>query len=98
MVYNRASARYWIKGAIWLIFKGRIFQGDTFETVQRYFTDGYYQRHFMPKELIRCLQPMKIERISVSHMANRMFPFIPRWFDEWLKRRVGFLLVAEIRR
>ena len=98
MVYNRASARYWIKGAIWLLLHGRIFYGDTFNSVQRFFTDGYYHRHFTPAELMRCLRPLHTDRLSITHMANRMFPLVPRWFDEWCKRRWGFLLVAEVHR
>ena len=98
MVYNRASARYWIKGAIWLLLRGRIFKGDGFSTVQRFFTDGYFHRHFTPKELARALSPLRVERISITHMAGRMLPLIPRQLDEWAKRRWGWLVIAEVRR
>ncbi|HZB93632.1 MAG TPA: class I SAM-dependent methyltransferase, partial [Stellaceae bacterium] len=98
MVYNRASLRYWIKGAIWLFLKGRILHGDGFAGVQHFFTDGYFQRHFTPRELAAALAPLKVERISVTHMSGRMLPLIPRWLDEWAKRRWGWLLVAELRR
>jgi 2-polyprenyl-3-methyl-5-hydroxy-6-metoxy-1,4-benzoquinol methylase len=98
MVYNRASARYWIKGSIWLFLRGRILKGDSFETVQRFYTDGYFHRHFTLGELARALAPLRVERISKTHMSGRMLPLIPRWLDEWAKRRWGWLLIAEARR
>jgi ubiquinone/menaquinone biosynthesis C-methylase UbiE len=98
MVYNRASLRYWIKGAIWLFLRGRLFKGDGFTSVQRFFTDGYFHRHFTPKELAKALSPLRVERISITHMAGRMLPLIPRPLDEWCKRRWGWLLIAEVRR
>jgi 2-polyprenyl-3-methyl-5-hydroxy-6-metoxy-1,4-benzoquinol methylase len=98
MVYNRASARYWIKGAIWLFLRGRILKGDTFKTVQRFYTDGYFHKHFTAHELTQALRPMRVERISKTHMSGRMLPLIPRWLDEWAKSRWGWLLIAEVRR
>jgi ubiquinone/menaquinone biosynthesis C-methylase UbiE len=98
MVYNRASARYWIKGAIWLLLRGRIFKRDGFSTVQRFFTDGYFHRHFTPKELAKAFSPLRVERIGMTHMAGRMLPLIPRRLDEWCKSRWGWLLIAEVRR
>jgi ubiquinone/menaquinone biosynthesis C-methylase UbiE len=98
MVYNRASLRYWIKGAIWLILRGRLLKGDGFTSVQRFFTDGYFHRHFTPKELADALSPLRVERVGITHMARRMLPLIPRRLDEWCKRRWGWLLIAELRR
>lgn len=98
MVYNRASARYWLKGAIWLLLHRRLLQGDNFASVQRFFTDGYFHRHFTPRELRDALAPLQVERISKTHMNKRMLPLIPRALDEWCKRRWGWLLIAEIRR
>ena len=96
MVYNRASLRYWIKGLEWLFLRGRILRGDTFSSVQRFFTDGYYHRHFTPRELKRALAPLRVTRISRTHMAKQMIPGLPAWLDGFLKRRYGWLLVAEI--
>jgi ubiquinone/menaquinone biosynthesis C-methylase UbiE len=98
MVYNRASLRYWVKGALWLVLKRRLFNGDDFNSVQRFFTDGYFHRHFTPNEFRNCLRPMTVERLSVTHMSNKMLPLVPRWFDEWCKRYWGWLLVAEARK
>lgn len=94
MVYNRASLRYWIKGAIWLFLRRKILQGESFASVQRYFTDGYFHRHFTPQELCRSLAPLHVVSIEKTHMAGRMLPAIPRVLDEWCKRKWGWLLVA----
>ncbi len=98
MVYNRASARYWVKGAIWLLLRGRLLRGDGFASVQRFFTDGYFHRHFTPRELRDAFAPLQVERLSKTHMNKPMLPLIPRALDEWCKRRWGWLLVAEMRR
>ncbi|HVB81203.1 MAG TPA: class I SAM-dependent methyltransferase [Candidatus Binataceae bacterium] len=94
MVYNRASLRYWIKGAIWLFLRGRLWRGETFTTVQRFFTDGYFHRHYTPSELPEALWPLQITDIAISHMSGRMLPLLPRRVDEWCKRRWGWLLIA----
>lgn len=98
MVYNRASARYWIKGLIWLVLRGKALRGESLSSVQRFFTDGYFHRHFTPSELTRALLPLKVERIAVTHMAGRMLPLVPRALDEWCKQRWGWLLIAEVRK
>ena len=95
MVYNRASALYWIKGAIWLLLRGKLFKGYTFSTVQRFFTDGYFHRCFTPAELTVALAPLKVKRIS---MTGQRRPPIPRSVDDWWHRRWGFLLIAEAER
>lgn len=98
MVYNRASLRYWVKGAIWLLLHGKLARGDSFESVQRFYTDGYFHRHFTPGELKSALAPLAVERISQTHMSGRMLPLVPRLLDEWFKRHWGWLLIAEARR
>ncbi len=105
MVYNRRSLRFWLKGLWWLLVKGRLFRGHTIDTVQGLFTDGYYQRHFWPRELAREIRRAGLTptRLAVSHMfkdsaGNRYVPWIPRALDEWCKRTLGFLLVVEFRK
>ncbi|MEO8559500.1 MAG: methyltransferase domain-containing protein [Rhodospirillales bacterium] len=97
MVYNRASLRYWLKGLIWLLLRGRIFAGDTMQTVQRHFTDGFYHRHFTAAELTRICSSYGLapQRMAVTHMSKKMLPLIPRKLDDALKRRYGWLLVIE---
>lgn len=98
MVYNRLSLRYYVKGVYWLIMKGKIGKvGFSLGAVQHYFTDGYHQRHFSARELALCLSEsgLLVTRSSITHMAKKVVPLIPRWLDEYLKRRMGWLLVVE---
>ena len=96
MVYNRSSLRYWVKGLIWLLLRGRMLRGDSMESVQRFFTDGYYHRHYTPREFASALAPLRVTRMGVTHMGKKMLPAFPVVLDEALKRRFGWLLVAEI--
>jgi 2-polyprenyl-3-methyl-5-hydroxy-6-metoxy-1,4-benzoquinol methylase len=97
MVYNKNSLRYFLKGFYWLIVKRKIFDGDSLETVQRYFTDGYYHKHYTPAELVSVLASvgLKTKKTSISHMAKKMIPFIPIKLDDRLKRTMGWLLIVE---
>jgi hypothetical protein len=94
------SLRYWLKGSLWLFARGKILNGYGFADVQRFYTDGYFHRHFTKSELAQrfARRAMSLERSSVSHMAKRMIPFLPRRIDEWLENRFGWLLVGECRR
>ena len=100
MVYNRDSLRYWLKGAIWLFARGKILQGYNFDTVQQFFTDGYYHRHFSKTEFARVFADagMVLERLTMTHMVKRMIPKMPKAIDDRLKDRYGWLLVGEFRR
>lgn len=73
MVYNRASLRYYMKGLIWLFLKGRLLKGDTLSTVQRFYTDGYFHRHYTPAELTWELRHagLVVDRISITHMSKK---------------------------
>jgi 2-polyprenyl-3-methyl-5-hydroxy-6-metoxy-1,4-benzoquinol methylase len=97
MVYNRHSIRYWLYGLYWLFARGKILAGHDLVSVQGFFTDGFYQRHFSPAELSAAFRSagLDTERISLTHTVNKMFPGIPRRLDEWLKRKAGWLLVIE---
>ncbi|MCX7355188.1 MAG: methyltransferase domain-containing protein [Alphaproteobacteria bacterium] len=100
MVYNRSSLRYWIKGLQWLVFKGKLFSGETMASVQRFFTDGFFHKHYSPRELARSLEQAGLSdvRLSCTHMNKKMIPLIPRFLDEWLKRHYGWLLIAEFKK
>jgi SAM-dependent methyltransferase len=95
MVYNRASLKYYLKGLIYLLLKRRLLHGDTLASVQRFYTDGYYHKHFTPGELTRALTKLRVTQISISHMAKKMIPGIPRWLDDVLKRKYDLLLIVE---
>jgi len=100
MVYHKSSVRYYLRGLFHLLFKGRIFRGDNLETVQRFYTDGYYHRHYTAREFRHCLQAagLDVESAEVTHMSSRMIPAIPEFLRKRLKERVGWLLVARGKR
>jgi ubiquinone/menaquinone biosynthesis C-methylase UbiE len=97
MVYNRASLRYYVKGLAWLVLRGKALQGFGFAGVQRFFTDGYYHRHFSKGEFAALFAEagLRLDRMSVTHMAKHMVPLVPRRIDDGLKHRYGWLLVGE---
>lgn len=99
MVYNRASLRYYLKGLYWLIAKGKVSEvGWSLAAVQQFYTDGYYHRHYTANELIAELNEvgLRCKRVISTHMAKPMIPLFPRRLDELLKRKWGWLLVAEV--
>lgn len=97
MVYNRASFRYWIRGLEWLLLKGKRREGYTMKSVQQFYTDGYFHRHFTRREIeeIHRRVGLSPECVSVTHMAKRMAPKVLVRADQWLKDRAGWLLVVE---
>jgi ubiquinone/menaquinone biosynthesis C-methylase UbiE len=98
MVYNRYSTRYYLIGLWYLLVKGKIFKGESFQSVQKYFTDGYWHRHFTPKEFDLILQErgLDVDKVEPTQMARRILPGIKEGsvMDEWLKKKFGWLLVA----
>jgi len=100
MVYHTGSLRYWLKGLAWLILRGKLFAGDRFKTVQRHYTDGYYHKHYTRKSLAQAMREagFEVEAVDVTHMSSRMIPFVPEGVRQWLKQRIGWLIVARVRR
>lgn len=101
MVYNKNSARYYINGLYWLLLKGKIFRGYNLKTVQDFYTDGYYHRHFTPRELRRKLNKVNLvcSRVEPTHMGGyRMLPQVPLKLENWIKRKYGWLLVARFKK
>lgn len=98
MVYNRLSIRYYLIGLWYLFLKGKIFKGENFQSVQKYFTDGYWHRHFSSDEFSLLLNEygLNVDKIELTNMQRRIFPGIKEdsSFDHWLKRKFGWLLVA----
>ena len=97
MVYNRNSFRYLRNTIHGLLFKGMIFKGETPKSVQRLYTDGYYQRHFSPRELRQCLEKegLQVSRVTITHMKEQMFYKWPKAVDDYLKDKIGWLLAME---
>ena len=79
MVYHRGSLRYWLKGLYWLLLRGKLLEGYSLSRVQRFFTDGYYHKHYSRSCLRHSLAEagFQVDRIAVTHMRSRMMPFIP---------------------
>jgi len=97
MVYYRSSVAYYVHGLYWLLFKGRIFQGDTLHNVQRHYTDGYHHRYLTRKDMDELLRSVGLttKNLTVTQYQKKILPFIPRRLDEFLKARFGMCLVAE---
>ena len=100
MVYNKRSLRYYLHGLYFLFVRGKIFSGHSLRSVQGLFTDGFYQRHFTGAEFAGAFRQAGLEpvRTTRTHMAVPIFPGVPRFLDEPLKRRLGWLLVLEFRK
>lgn len=97
MVYHRSSFIYYLKGLWLLLAHGKIFHGDTLKTVQRYYVDGFYHRHFTKSELRKCLDDAGLETHNIfsTQQEEKIFPFLPRPLDNFLKFQFGWYLVAE---
>jgi len=100
MIYNKNSLRYYINGLYWLSLKRKIFKGHSLKSVQSFYTDGFYHRHFTPLELRRGLAKLnlKCEKITITHMGTKMIPFLPKSIVDWIKSRYGWLLVIEFKK
>jgi len=100
MVYHRNSLRFWAKGAAYLVLKGKLLRGDSWESVQRHYTDGFYHKHYTRKALTAAMEEagFLVEKIDVCHMSSRMIPWIPDGWRRWVKGKIGWLIVARLRR
>ena len=99
MVYNRNSLRFWFKGLYWLFCKFKIFSGQNIDSVQKYFTDGFYHKHYRPFELVNDLKEIGFKNIKfeLTHMSKNYVPFIKKKskIDDLLKKKFGWLLVVK---
>jgi ubiquinone/menaquinone biosynthesis C-methylase UbiE len=97
MVYHRASLVYYLKGLFWLVAKGKLLRGHTLRSVQDFYTDGYYHRHYTRSELAAALRAAGLVevRTTVTQMEKKILPGFPPRLDAWLKGRLGWLLIAE---
>jgi 2-polyprenyl-3-methyl-5-hydroxy-6-metoxy-1,4-benzoquinol methylase len=99
MIYNKNSLRYYLKGFYYLIFKFKLFSGHHLDSVQKFFTDGFYHKHYTKSELRKTLQEIGFKNISfdLTHMEPSYLPFIKKNYliDKFLKKNFGWLLVAK---
>ena len=97
MVYHRRSVAYYLHGLYWLIARGKAFRGHTLESVQDFYTDGYYHRYLSRKEIAALLHGagLRPRRVIVTQYQKKLLPLLPGWLDRLLKSRFGMCLVAE---
>ena len=102
MIYNKNSLRYYLKGIYYLLFKLKILKGYNLKSVQKLFTDGYYQRHFTKNELKKILLDIGFKDIKfkVGHMQKSYIPFFKKdsIIDNFLKKKFGWFLIAEFKK
>lgn len=100
MVYHKSSIVYYLYGLYWLLVKGKILKGYNLQTVQDFYIDGYYHRHYTRTELADALTAagLRVDRVFVTQMQKKIVPFLPVWLDETLKQRFGWLICAEFGR
>ena len=100
MVYHRNSLVYYLKGMYWLFVRGRILRGDSFADVTDLYADGYYHRHFCSAELAGCLRDVGLRptRLLATQQEEPVLPGCGGALDRWLKKKLGWYLVAEIER
>lgn len=100
MVYNRNSLRYYLKGFYWLFIKGKFFKNYSMDSVQSFFTDGYYHKHYTKSELVCEFSKLNLNplKVSIGHMSKKMIPLIPKKIDEFLKKKFGWFLILEFQK
>ncbi len=98
MVYHRHSLVYCLHGLFWLLLRGKIFQGHGLNSVQDFYTDGYYHRYLSRKEFAAAFKSAGLNpvRLLVTQYEKKLLPWTPAWFDRYLKSRFGMCLVAEV--
>ena len=97
MVYHKNSVVYYLHGLYWLLFKGKILSGFNLESVQDFYTDGYYHRYLTEKGLGDRLKAVGLipRRFHVTQYQKKILPMIPGWLDTFLKNRFGMCLICE---
>jgi ubiquinone/menaquinone biosynthesis C-methylase UbiE len=102
MVYNKHSIRYYFLGLYYLFFKFKILRGYVLDTVQKFFTDGYYHKHYTSKELFNILKNLGFKKIKIEtdYMTTRIFPGIRQnsKLDLYLKKKFGWFLIVNCKK
>ncbi len=97
MVYHKNSVVYYLHGLYWLLFKGKIFSGHGLESVQDFYTDGYFHRYLSKRGLANRLESvgLKPRQFHITQYQKKILPMIPVWLDTFLKSRFGMCLICE---
>lgn len=102
MVYNKYSIRYYCLGLYYLVFKLKFLFGYNLNTVQKFFTDGYYHKHYSKNEIRQILKNIGFKniRIEIDYMSARIFPGIRKNsnLDKFLKKRFGWFLIVRFKK
>ena len=97
MVYNRNTPVFWLKGLYQLFIKLKILKGYNIETVQKFCTDGYFQKHYVPKKLIDELKSLGFRSLKyeLSHVDKSYAPFFKKKsnLDNFFKKNLGVFLI-----
>ena len=97
MVYNKNSLRYWFKGFYHLFIKLKFLKGYNLDNVQKFFTDGYYHKHYIPSKLVDEFRSIGFKNLKyeLTHMEKNYTPFFKKGssVDNFLKKKFGWLLV-----
>ena len=98
MVYNKTSLRYYCLGLYYLFFKLKIIAGYNLDTVQKFFTDGFYHKHYTSNSLFDILNNIGFKniKIEIDYMAARIFPGVKKNsnLDLYLKKKLGWFLIV----
>lgn len=96
MVYHKRSVVYYLHGLFWLLFRGKLFQGHNLESVQDFYTDGYYHRYLTEAEMKAVLDGagLRHTKTVVTQYQKKILPLIPDAIDRFLKARFGMCLVV----
>jgi len=97
MVYHKTSIVYYLHGMFWLIFRRKLFSGETLSSVQRFYTDGFYHRYLTKSDLGGLLRGagLEVDAFHSTQYEKKILPVIPSWLDRALKKRFGMCLIAE---
>lgn len=97
MVYHKNSVVYYLHGLFWLLFKGKVFSGHNLESVQDFYTDGYYHRYLSKQNLASRLNSVGLlpHKFHVTQYEKKILPMLPHWLDTFLKNSFGMCLICE---
>lgn len=97
MVYNKNCSTYWLKGFYYLFIKLKFLKGYNLDSVQKFFTDGYYHKAYVPSKLIDEFRTIGFKNLKyeLTHVEKNYIPFFKKGtsFDNFLKKKFGALLV-----
>ena len=101
MVYNKSSLRYWLMGIYHLYFRGMIFKGYNWSNVTKKFTDGFFHKHYIPRNLKKEFLSIGFSNVDIviSHYLGKgkILPLIKTdsYLGRFLSKKFGYFLTIE---